>query len=75
MSFLLMSDKIVGECEAIYPEGKCRNEARVEILSRDFYMTGMKVVVKFCFECANSAIEGGIFEPVIDVDSDVIEEE
>ena len=27
MSFLLMSDKIVGECEAIYPEGKCRNEA------------------------------------------------
>lgn len=65
MSFLLMSDKIVGECEAIYPEGKCRNEARVEILSRDFYIYGMKVVVKFCFECANNAIEGGIFEPVI----------
>ena len=28
-------------------------------------MTGMKVVVKFCFDCANDAIEGGIFEPVI----------
>ncbi len=74
MSFLLMSDKIVGECEAIYPEGKCREEARVEILSRDFYNTGMKVVVKFCFDCANEAIEAGIFEPVIDIKGETIED-
>lgn len=74
MSFLLMSDKIVGECEALYEDGKCRNEARVEILSRDFYVTGMKVVVRFCFDCAKDAIEGGIFEPVIDVKGDTIEE-
>jgi hypothetical protein len=74
MSFLLMSDKIVGECEALYADGKCRNEARVEILSRDFYVTGMKVVVRFCFDCAKDAIEGGIFEPVIDVKGDTIEE-
>ena len=74
MSFLLMSDKIVGECEALYADGKCRNEARVEILSRDFYVTGMKVVVRFCFDCAKDAIEGGIFEPVIDVEGDTIED-
>ena len=74
MSFLLMSDKIVGECEALYADGKCRNEARVEILSRDFYTSGMKVVVKFCFDCAKHAIEDGLFEPVIDVKGDTIEE-
>jgi len=74
MSFLLMSDKIVGECEALYPEGKCRNEAMVEILSREFHMAGMKIVVRFCFDCARDAIKDGIFEPVIDVEGDTIEE-
>ena len=55
-------------CDAIYPEGSCKEEARVEILSRDFYITGMKVVVMFCFDCANDAISSGMFEPVIDKD-------
>jgi hypothetical protein len=62
-------------CDAIYPEGSCKEEGRVEILSRDFYTTGMKVVVMFCFDCANDAISSGIFEPVIDVEGESCEEE
>jgi len=73
MSFL-NSEESNGRCDAIYPEGRCKDNGRVEILSRDFYTTGMKVVVMFCFDCANDAISSGIFEPVIDVKGDTIED-
>lgn len=61
-------DKV--RCDAIYPEGRCKEEARVEILSRDFYIQGMKVVVMFCFDCASNAISGGMFEPVNNIGED-----
>lgn len=55
------------QCDGIYPEGRCKEEARVEILSREFYTRGMKVVVMFCFDCANDAISSGMFEPINNV--------
>lgn len=57
-------------CDAIYLAGRCKEEARVEVLSRDFYTPGMKVVVMFCFDCANDAISSGIFEPINNIGED-----
>jgi len=48
-------------CEAICPEGKCEQEASVEIVSNDFYQEGCPVVLSFCFPCANLALASGIF--------------
>ena len=37
----------------------------MEILTRDFYVEGMRVLVTFCFGCAKDAIESGAFESVL----------
>jgi len=55
----------LSRCEAVYPDGRCVGEARVEILTRDFYVEGMRVLVTFCFGCAKDAIESGAFESVL----------
>ena len=51
------------KCDAIYPFlGQCRNEGRVEIVSRDWPDEQIRSRFLFCFECAMSAMDSGIFE-------------
>jgi len=49
--------------DAIYPmTGQCRNEGRVEIVSRDWPDEKVMSRFLFCFDCTQKAINDGIFE-------------
>ena len=51
------------KCDAIYPiTGQCRNEGRVEIVSRDWPNNTVVSRFLFCFDCTQKAINDGIFE-------------
>ena len=53
----------MARCEAVYPYvGQCRKNARVEIASRDWPNDDAKKRIMFCWDCAKSAIESGMFE-------------
>ena len=53
------------KCEAVYPWiGQCRNEGRVEIVSRDFPDGKIEMRFLFCWECTRSAIESGMFQEI-----------
>jgi hypothetical protein len=51
------------KCDAIYPiSGQCRNEGRVEIVSRDWPDEKVMSRFLFCFDCTQKALADGIFE-------------
>lgn len=54
----------VGQCEALYDDGECEREGRVQIMSRDWYNQEQPEIHNFCFECAIAALSEGIWEEV-----------
>ena len=49
-------------CEALYPEGRCKGEGRVEIVSRDWPAPSSTAPLVFCFDCAQEALASTIYE-------------
>lgn len=51
-----------GPCQAIYEDGPCDGEGRVEIVSRDWYSGDVAERVLFCFECAIEALSETVWK-------------
>ena len=51
-----------GPCQAIYDDGPCDGDGRVEIVSRDWDSEKVSQRFLFCFDCAISALSETVWE-------------